>query len=62
MINNEGYHKGVIDGGISMRYEIQDRIREIISKYIDIKEHFEYTNQELYGEDLKNMVNELLQI
>lgn len=39
----------------------KDKIREIIGKYIDIQEHKKYTNQELYGEDLKNMINELLE-
>ena len=41
--------------------EWKDKIREIINKYIDIQEHLEYINQELYGEDLKNMIKELLE-
>ena len=36
------------------------KIREIIKKYIDIEEALNYTNQEIYGEDLKNMILELL--
>ena len=39
----------------------KDKIRKIINKYVDIDEHLKYTNQELYGEDLKNMINELLE-
>lgn len=39
----------------------KDKIREIISKYVDIEEHINYTSQELYGEDLKNMILELLE-
>ena len=39
----------------------KDKIRKIINKYVDIDEHLNYTNQELYGEDLKNMINELLE-
>lgn len=38
----------------------KDKIRRIINKYVDIDEHLKYNNQELYGEDLKNMINELL--
>lgn len=41
-------------------YISKDKIRKIINKYIDIEEHIKYTNQELYGEDLKNMINELI--
>lgn len=32
-MTNECYHKGFIDGRISIRYEIQDKIRELIKKY-----------------------------
>ena len=42
-------------------YISEDKIRKIINKYVDIDEHLKYTNQELYGEDLKNMINELLE-
>lgn len=38
----------------------KNRIKEIIKKYIDIEEALNYTNQEIYGEDLKNMILELL--
>ncbi len=38
----------------------KNRIKEIIKKYIDIEEALNYTNQEIYGEDLKNMISELL--
>ena len=38
----------------------KDKIRKIINKYVDIDEHLKYTNQELYGEYLKYMINELL--
>lgn len=39
----------------------KDKIREIINKYVNIEEHLKYTNQELFGEDLKNMIIELLE-
>lgn len=45
----------------SKYYISKDKIRKIINKYIDIDEHLKYTNQELYGDDLKNMINELLE-
>lgn len=38
----------------------KDKIRKIINKYVDIDEHLKYTNQELYGEELKNIIKELL--
>ncbi len=38
----------------------KNRVKEIIKKYIDIEEALNYTNQEIYGEDLKNMILELL--
>lgn len=30
---NNGYHLGFIDGGISKRYEMEDKIKEIIEKH-----------------------------
>ena len=38
----------------------KNRIKEIIKKYIDIEEVLNYASQEIYGEDLKNMILELL--
>lgn len=38
----------------------KNRIKEIINKYIDVEDHLIYKSQELYGEDLKNMILELL--
>lgn len=38
----------------------KNRMKEIIKKYIDIEEVLNYTNQEIYREDLKNMISELL--
>lgn len=34
---NDGYHLGFIDGGIAKRYETQDKIKEKIEKYKNIK-------------------------
>lgn len=36
------------------------KIREIISKYVDIEEQFNYGSIELFGEELTNMIKELL--
>lgn len=45
---------------ISDDYISKDKIREIISKYIDIEEHLVYHHQELWGVDLAEMIKELL--
>lgn len=41
------------------KYISKDKIREIISKYVDIEEHLVY-HQELWGADLAEMIKELL--
>lgn len=41
-------------------YVSKDKIREIISKYVDIEEHLVYHHQELWGADLAEMIKELL--
>ena len=46
---------------INLLYISKDKIKKIINKYVDIEEHLKYTNQELFGEDLKNMIKELLE-
>lgn len=43
----EGYHKGFTDGRISMKYEVQDKIRE---KLKELEEQFKkYENEGLSG-------------
>lgn len=59
MINNECYHKGFIDGRISMRYELQNIIIERIKEYDDwIKKGGDYTEN---LEQQKYSLNELLE-
>lgn len=41
-------------------YISKAKIREIISKYVDIEEHLVYHHQELWGADLAQMIKELL--
>ena len=45
---------------IKDNYISKGKIKEIIKKYIDIEEVLNYASQEIYGEDLKNMILELL--
>ena len=45
---------------ISDDYISKAKIREIISKYVDIEEHLVYHHQELWGTDLAEMIKELL--
>lgn len=46
---------------INLLYISKDKIREIISKYVDIEEQFNYGSIELYGEELTNMIKKLLE-
>ena len=42
-------------------YISKDKIREIISKYVDIEEQLNYASNELFGEELSSMIKELLE-
>lgn len=45
---------------LSDNWVSKDKIREIISKYVDIEEQLNYSSNELFGGELTNMIKELL--
>lgn len=54
------YYKELVNR-YQANYISKDKIREIISKYVDIEEHLVYHHQELWGADLAEMIKELLE-
>ena len=46
---------------IKDKFISKDKIKEIINKYVDIEEQLNYSSNELFGEELTNMIIELLE-